>query len=322
MSQAPVVLLHTDASETAREIVAAAHPDLRLHLCESYDALPELLARIEPEVVYSVRFAGTPRFPRQSLVDAASVRWIAVGGSGTDHLAPWDPGRLSVTNSAGVAAGMMAEYALGAMLAFSLDLRGFGRAQAEERWIAGRVAPIEGRTVLIVGFGHTGTAVARRARAMGMSVLGVRAHPEPSCDADEMHAVADLPELWPRADFIVISVPLLPGTRGLVDAAAFRAMRPDAVLIDVSRGGVVVEAALVAALAQGRIKGAALDVFATEPLPEGHPLWRMENVIVTPHCASVYDGWDRRSVSRFAENLTRYRAGETLFNIVDPARGY
>ncbi|HEX4768993.1 MAG TPA: D-2-hydroxyacid dehydrogenase [Lichenihabitans sp.] len=322
MSEAPVVMLHTDAGETAREIVAAAHPDLLLHLCESYDALPEMLARTEPEVVYSVRFAGTPHFPRQSLIDAASLKWIAVGGSGTDHLAPWDPARLAVTNSAGVAAGMMAEYALGAMLAFSLDFRGFERAQAEERWTAGRVAPIEGRTVLIVGFGHTGAAVARRAKAMGMRVLGVRARPQPSCDADEMHAVADLPDLWPRADVIVIAVPLLPSTRGLVDAAAFGAMRPDAVLIDVSRGGVVAEAALVAALAQGRIKGAALDVFATEPLPKGHPLWRMGNVIVTPHCSSVYDGWDRRSVARFAENLSRYRAGDELFNIVDPARGY
>ena len=272
MSAAPVVLLHTDAPETAREVVAAAHPDLPLHACDSYEALPEMLTRTGAEVVFSVRFGGTPRFPRQALVETASVKWVSVGGSGTDHLAPWDPARLIVTNAAGVAAGMMAEYALAAMLSFSLDLRGFERAQAEERWEPRNLAPIEGRTVLILGFGHTGQAVARRAKAMGLIVLGVRARPAPNPDADEVHAVADLPDLWRRADFIVVAVPLLPATRGLVGTSAFAAMRPDAVLIDVSRGGVVDEAALTAALREGRIKGAALDVFATEPLPKGHPL--------------------------------------------------
>ena len=322
MPVAPVVVLHTDAAEAAREIIAAVHPDLPLHVCDSYEGLPPMLARTGAEVVYSVRFGGTPRFPRQALIDAPTVKWVAVGGSGTDHLAPWNPARLTVTNAAGVAAGMIAEYALGAMLAFSLDLRGFGRAQADERWVPGTVAPIEGRTVLILGFGNTGQAVARRAKAMGLSVLGVRAHPAPSPDADEIHAVEALPQLWSRADFIVVAVPLLPVTRGLVGEAAFRAMRPEAVLIDVSRGGVVDEAALVAALGEGRIKGAALDVFATEPLPKGHPLWRAHNVIVTPHCSAIYEGWDRKAVTRFAENLSRYRAGARLFNIVDPERGY
>ena len=322
MADAPVVVLHTDAPAAAREIVAGRHPDLQLFTCDCYDALPKILADTGADVVYSVRFAGTPDFPRRALLESGTVKWIAVGGSGTDHLAPWEPSRVTVTNSAGVAAGMMAEYALGAMLAFSLDLGGFRQAQAEERWIVGRVAPIEGRTVLIVGFGHTGQAVARRSKAMGLTVLGVRAPPAASPDADEIHGVEALPQLWPRADFIVVSVPLLPRTRGLIDAPAFGAMRPDAVLVDVSRGGIVDEAALVAALSNGGIRGAALDVFATEPLPRGHPFWRMKNVILTPHCSSVYEGWDRRSVALFAENLSRYRAGEALFNIVDPARGY
>ncbi|WP_287369663.1 NAD(P)-dependent oxidoreductase, partial [Mesorhizobium sp.] len=105
-------------------------------------------------------------------------------------------------------------------------------------------------------------------------------------------------------------------------AAAFAAMKPSAVLIDVSRGGVVDEAALVAALDGGRIKGAALDVFSTEPLPANHPLWGYENVIVTPHCSSVYEGWEEKALDMFADNLSRYRRGEKLLGVVDPMRGY
>lgn len=321
-ARSPVVLLHTDAPDAAHAIVAAAHPDLTLHTCDTYADLPAKLAETGAEVVYSVRFAGTPGFPRTALLDSAYLRWISVGGSGTDHLAPWDPDRVTVTNAAGVAADMMAEYALGAMLAFSLDLRGFARAQAERRWTAGKVTPIEGRKLLILGLGQTGKAAARRAKAMGMTVLGVRARPQPTNDLDEVHGMEALPALWPRADFVLVSVPLLPSTRGLIGADAFAAMKPGAVLIDVSRGGVCDETALIAALQDGPLKGAALDVFATEPLPADHPLWAMENVILTPHCSSVYDGWAEMSVAMFAENLGRYRRGAALHNIVDPERGY
>jgi phosphoglycerate dehydrogenase-like enzyme len=317
-----VVLLHTNDPGPAREIVAAAHPDLRIETCDSYAALPARVAQCAAEVVFSVRFAGTPGFPRAALVESGAVRWVSVGGSGTDHLAPWDPARVTVTNAAGVAADMMAEYALGAMLSFSLDLRGFSRAQAERRWIAGRVAPIEGRTLLVLGLGHTGRATARRAKAMGMTVLGLRARPQPTAHVDEVHPVDALPALLPRADFILCCTPLTPATRGLVSASAFAAMKPGAVLIDVSRGGVVDEPALIGALRAGRLGGAALDVFATEPLPAVNPLWGFDNVIVTPHCSSVYAGWEAKSVTLFSENLARWRRGETLHNVVDPDRGY
>jgi len=318
----PTVLLHTDDAEKARAQILQTHRDLSVATCDSYDGLTAALSDSKAEVVYTVRFLGTPRFPRPALIECPSLRWVSVGGSGTDHLLPWDPARLTVTNAAGVAADMMAEYALGAMLSFSLDLRGFARAQADRRWTAGKVAPIQGRTLLILGLGHTGRAAARRAKAMGMTVLGVRARPAPTAHVDEVHGMDALPMLWPRADFILVSVPLLPSTRGLVGAAAFAVMRPGAVLIDVSRGGVCDEAALALALRDGPLKGAALDVFAIEPLPADHPFWAMENVILTPHCSSVYDGWAERSLAMFAENLGRYRRGEALENVVDPTRGY
>jgi phosphoglycerate dehydrogenase-like enzyme len=322
MSASPSVILHTDRPGVALDVLMETHPDLAVHVCDSYAALPELIERVAAEVVYSVRFDGTPRYPRQALTESATVKCVSIGGSGTDHLGRWDPARLTVTNSAGVAAGMLAEYVLGAMLSLSLDLRGFERRQQARQWGGGRVEPIEGKTALIIGLGKTGTAVASRAQAMGMRTLGIRARPKPMPGLDEVHGPDALLALVGRADFIVCCVPLLPSTRGLLGRNAFAAMKPSAVLIDISRGGVVEEAALLAALDDERIKGAALDVFATEPLPADHPLWGYDNVAITPHCAAVHDGWDVKSVRMFADNLARYRNGEPLENVVNPERGY
>jgi phosphoglycerate dehydrogenase-like enzyme len=322
MSVRPTVILHTDKPAGALAVLAETHPDLDVHACDTYAGLPALIERTAAEVVYSIRFDGTPRYPRQALVESPTVKWVSIGGSGTDHLGRWDPAHVTVTNSAGVAAGMLAEYALGAMLSFSLDLRGFERRQQARQWGGGRVEPIEGKTVLILGLGKTGEAVAHRAQAMGMHTLGIRARPKPMLSLDEVHGPDALLALIGRADFIVCCVPLLPTTRGLLGEAAFAAMKPSAVLIDISRGGVVEEKALLAALNIGRIKGAALDVFATEPLPTGHPLWSYDNVAVTPHCAAVYEGWDIKSVRMFADNLARYRKGEPLENVINPERGY
>ena len=322
MTESPVVVLHTDELGPALDVARAAHPDLTFHGCDSYAALPGTIAETEAEVVYTVRFAGTPEFPRESLLESPTVRWVSVGGSGTDHLGTWDADSVTVTNAAGVAADMMAEYAICALLHFSLDLPGFRRAQVARKWVAGRVRPIAGQTLLILGVGQTGSAIAARAKAMGMTTLGIRAHPEAMDNLDEMHPVDALTALLPQADAVAVCVPLLRSTRGIVDAAAIAAMKPGAVLVDVSRGGVVDQTELASALASGRLRGAALDVFETEPLPETSPFWTMENVIVTPHCSSVYDGWTLKSVAMFCDNLWRYRRGETLANIVDPERGY
>ncbi len=320
--KSPTVILHTDNPDAAHAVLAEGHPDLPIHTCDSYEALTGLIEDTGAEVVYSVRFAGTPGFPRAALVENPQIKWASVGGSGTDHLNPWNPDEVTVTNAAGVAADMMAQYALGAMLHFTLDFPGFRAAQARRDWIGGKVEPIDSKTVLIIGLGKTGEAVAVRAKAMGLNTIGVRARPKPTPNVDEVHGMEALPDLWPRADFIVVCVPLLDSTRGLVGAEAFAAMKPTTVIIDVSRGGVIDEAPLLAALEQNRIRGAALDVFVTEPLPQGHRFWELDNVIVTPHCSSVYDGWDLKSVRMFSENLMRYRKGEVLNNIVNPQRGY
>jgi len=322
MSHSPVVLLHTDAPERSLKIVKLAHPELSVHTCDNYRDLPEKLLATAAEVVYTVRFAGTPEFPRQALLSNNTVKWISVGGSGTDHLSPWPSEKITVTNSAGVAADMMAEYVLGCLLFFRLNLRQFQQAKNQSLWLNGSVAPVAGSTALIIGLGHTGRAVAQRLKAMGVTVLGTRARPTPTENVDEVHHADALPKLLPRVDAVICTVPLLEETHGLLSHTEFKLLKSNCVLIDVSRGGVVDELAMIDALQTDALSGAALDVFSEEPLPADHPLWSMDNVIVTPHCSSVYDGWEYKSVDMFVENLHRYRNGFELNNTVDPKRGY
>lgn len=316
------LLVHADQPEAFLDILEARLPNAAIRCCRDYASLPAMLERERPEVLYTIRFAGTPGFPRAAIVESPTLRWVSIGGSGTDHLAPWDPARLTVTNAAGVAAETMAQYAAAAMLSFSLGLPALAADQRERRWAARRVASVKGRTLAILGLGQTGRATARLAKALGLRVTGIRARPAPTPDVDRVESPTRLHDLLAEADFVLVCVPLTPTTRGLVDAAAFAAMKSGAVLIDVSRGGVVVQAALIEALQSGRLAGAALDVFETEPLPPDHPLWAMDNVTISPHCSSVYDGWERRSVEMFCDNAERWRRGVGLENVVDPRRGY
>jgi phosphoglycerate dehydrogenase-like enzyme len=317
------LMLFYDRPERLLDILRRRAPDADIACCTDYESLPRMIAEQKPEVLYTIRFGGTPRYPRQAIVDQPSLRWVSVGGSGTDHLAPWDPKRLTVTNAAGVGAPTMAQYAIAAMLHFTLNLPHFARAQRRRHWdLAGKVGSVDGRTLVILGFGKTGQATARLAKVLGLRVFAIRANPAPTPDVDRVFAASELHAVLPEADFLLVSVPLTPATRGLMDEAAFQRLKPGAALIDVSRGGVVRQTALIDALRSGRLAGAALDVFETEPLPADNPLWGMANVILTPHCASVYDGWDRRSMEMFCDNLDRWRQGLALENVVDPVRGY
>lgn len=316
------LLVHSDKPEPALQILRRRYPDLELARCEDYESLPGLLAKERPDILYTVRFAGTPGFPRAAILDCPSLRWVSVGGSGTDHLAPWDATRLTVTNAAGVGAETMAQYAIAAMLHFSLGFPTFARQQRARLWEPATVASISGRTTVILGLGKTGQAVGRLAKALGQEVIGIRARPRPTPNVDKVEPANRLHAVLGEADFVVVCVPLTAETRGLVDQAALNAIKPGAVLVDVSRGGVVRHSALIEALKSGRIKGAALDVFEVEPLPAESPIWDMENVIVTPHCSSVDDGWEARSIQMFCDNLDRWRRGMPLENVVDPRRGY
>jgi phosphoglycerate dehydrogenase-like enzyme len=316
------LVVHSDESETLLEMLEERLPDATISCCRDYGTLPAMLDRERPDILYTIRFAGTPGFPREAILASPTLRWVSVGGSGTDHLAPWDPSRITVTNAAGVGAETMAQYAAAAMLSFALGLPAFAADKRERRWVPRDVASVKGRTLAIMGLGHTGRATARLAKALGMRVIGIRARPVLTPDVNRVDPPGRLHDILSEADFALVCLPLTRLTRGLIDRAAFLAMKPGAVLIDVSRGGIIDQAALIDALRTGRLAGAALDVFETEPLPQDNPLWAMENVIITPHCSSVHDGWQLRSIEMFCDNADRWRQGQPLENIVDPGRGY
>ena len=316
------VLLHNSDTDPLEDALRKAFPDVSVTMCHSYAALPQALETAKPDVVYTVRFAGTGGYPRAALFGANGPAWVSNGGAGTDHFGHWDPDRVTVTNAAGVAADMMAEYIMGAFLHHNLDVPGLMQDQEQRVWRQRTVKPLRGKTLVIVGMGQTGQALAARASAFGMVVCGTRAHPQPTHNCQEVVAPDGLLSLLPRADFIAVCTPLTEETRGLLGERAFRAIRRGAFLANVSRGGVVDEQALFAALQDGRLAGAALDVFETEPLPADDPLWNAPGVIISPHCSSVYDGWEMASFAMFLENLNRWTHGQKLHNIVDPRRGY
>lgn len=316
------VIVHTSHPLPYVTTLQTLHPDVNFIACDTYQDLPAVLAQVRPDAVFSTRFAGTPEYPTQAILGPDGPRWISIGGSGVDHLGRWDTSKITVTNAAGVAASMMAEYAFGCLLHCSLGIPSLNVDKAARNWTQRTVSPLRGRTLLVVGLGHTGQAVAALGKAFGMTVIGTRARPHPMDNVDQVSSPTELPGLWPRADAVVVCAPLLEQTKGLVNAAAFDAMKPGTLLVDVSRGGVVVQADLFAALQSGKIAGAGLDVFEVEPLPKDNPLWDMENVILSPHCSSVFDGWEEGSIQMFSDNLHRFLAGEPLHNIVDPNRGY
>jgi phosphoglycerate dehydrogenase-like enzyme len=316
------LLVHHDKPEFVVDILRRRLPDFVIVYCTDYASLPKALEHEAPDVLYTVRFAGTPGFPRLAILACPSLCWISVGGSGTDHLVPWDSSLLTVTNAAGVGAETMAQYVIAAILHFTLRLPDFAARQREHRWVSGKVASAKGLNLAILGLGRTGRAVAPLAKALGMQVVGIRANPVATPYVDRVEPVEKLLQVLGEAEFVLVCLPLTDRTRYLLDAPEFAAMKRGAVLIDVSRGGIVRHSALVESLVNGSLSGAALDVFETEPLPRESPLWSMANVIITPHCSSVYDGWEQRSIEMFCDNVDRWRRGDPLDNIVDPRRGY
>jgi phosphoglycerate dehydrogenase-like enzyme len=316
------LMVHYDKPDMVIDILRRRLEGITVTRCTSYAALPAALDRERPDILYSVRFAGTPGFPRQAIIACPSLSWVSVGGAGIDHLIPWDPSRLTVTNAAGVGAETMAQYALASILHFTLRFPEFAARQHEHRWSEGKVASAKGLTLAILGLGNTGRAVAPLAKMLGMRVIGIRANPAAARDVEYVAGPDELHDVLAKADVVLVSLPLTARTHHLLGRPQFQRMKRGAVLIDVSRGGIVRHAALLESLRDGRLRGAALDVFETEPLPSESPLWDMPNVIITPHCSSVYEGWERRSIEMFCDNVERWRRGEKRQNIVDPCRGY
>ena len=178
------------------------------------------------------------------------------------------------------------------------------------------------QVVGVVGLGTIGREIARLANSIGMRVIGTRNNPEPVPHVEKVYGADELRSVLSEADFVVLIAALTPETRGMIGKAELAAMKQDAYLINVARGAIVVEADLIEALQNGTIAGAALDVFETEPLPPESPLWKMENVIITPHIAGARPDYLHAVSEIFSKNLTRYISGEPLFNVVDRDKCY
>jgi phosphoglycerate dehydrogenase-like enzyme len=256
-----------------------------------------------------------------------ALRWVHSRSAGVERLLfpALVESAVPLTNGKGVFSASLAEWVIGAVHYFAKDLRRLVRNQGARKWDEFAPEMVEGATLGIVGYGDIGKATASRARSLGMKVLALRRRPEESRGdplVDELLPAKELPSLFERSDYVVVATPLTPDTHHLIGKTEIGHLRPAAVFINVGRGAVVDEGALVEALREGRIKGAALDVFEEEPLPATSPLWGLENVLLSPHCADQTVTWLEDASRAFLENLERFRRGEPLRNVVDKARGY
>ena len=251
------------------------------------------------------------------LREAERLRWLHTFSAGVDH--PVFQGllaqRVRLTTSSGVGAAAIAHTVLLYVLALSRDLRAWVEAQRRREWQPRDVQDLEGRVLGVVGLGPIGTEVARLGAAFGMRVVGVRRTPRGD-EPCETWPLGRLDDLLAIVDYLVLALPLTTETRGILDARAMARLRPEAFVVNVGRGELVDEPALVRALQAKRLAGAALDVFAVEPLPPESPLWDMPNVIVTPHSAGQNPGNAVRAVELFLDNLARYMRGNPLHNEV------
>ncbi|WP_084216559.1 D-2-hydroxyacid dehydrogenase [Pseudonocardia spinosispora] len=256
---------------------------------------------------------------RDSWASVDALRWVHTASAGVDRLI-FDEMRASdimITNSRGVFDTAMAEYVLGLVLAYAKDLPRTLRQQDRGEWRHRETETIGDKTAVVVGGGPIGARTAELLRAVGMRVhlVGRRARPG-------VLAAEELTGLLGDTDYLVLAAPLTEQTRGMVNADLLGRLPGHARVINVGRGPLIVEKDLVAALEAGTVAGAALDVFETEPLPADSRLWTLPNVIVSPHMSGDVIGWRQSLVGLFADNLTRYRNGEPLRNVVDKNHGY
>jgi phosphoglycerate dehydrogenase-like enzyme len=296
------------------EAVALLAPHAVIEQCpRQADGFPPALARAEI-VVGGLKPADLSNAPR--------LRWIQFTSAGVHG---WTelPAGLTLTTAAGVFAIPIAEHVMGMMLAFSRQLPAALSAMHGRQWQRPQLTELHGATCLILGLGHIGVEIAQRAKAFGMRVIGIRRtrRPAPGC-VDEVRELGELDQLLPQADHLVVALPGTPHTHHLLDARRLALMKPQAYLYNVGRGSVIDEAAMVAALQAGRLAGAGLDVFETEPLPPQSPLWALPNVIITAHNSSSSPHWPQRLGALFVENLQAYLQHQPMKNLFNPRWGY
>ena len=261
------------------------------------------------------------------LAAGKKLRWVQATSAGLDgyYFPELHESDVTVTNLRGIYSDVIAEHVFALLLSLARGIPEYFRSQLEGRWEKKHVPVIHvaGTTLGVLGLGGIGLAVAERGHAFGMRVLALDPAPKGRPDyVERIYRVDELHAMLGEVDFFVICAPHTGETDRMIDASALRAMKPGAIFINIGRGKVVDLAALTRALMNGELAGAGLDVFEEEPLTAGHPLWGMENVMITPHVAAHSDRIEERRIGLIAENVRRFRDGESLLNVVDNRKGY
>jgi phosphoglycerate dehydrogenase-like enzyme len=288
----------------------------------------EAFERAAPEADVIFNWSGSGALLREVLAMCPKARWIHCRAAGLDDLLLPEvvASPAPLTNGSGVFSPPLGEFVLGAILYFAKDFRRLIRNQTARVWEQFDVAEVSGQAAGIVGYGDIGRAVATRLKAMGMNILALRRSVPGDGAADALvskyYTPGGLLEMIAECDYVVVTAPLTAETRGMIGAREFAAMKPGAVIINVGRGPVIDEPAMIEALTGKRIAGAALDVFSTEPLPAGHPFFQMANVLLSPHSTDHTYDWLERAMRFFLTQFERFAKGEPLQNVVDKKRGY
>jgi phosphoglycerate dehydrogenase-like enzyme len=304
------VLVLTDPTDPLLGMLEALPDGVRIAAGNRVEAF----ADAAPVADVILNWTGSRDLLRQVWRISPRVRWVHSRSAGLDELLFPDLAESTVplTNARGVFSEILGEFVVAAVLFFAKGLRRMVRSQEAGIWDPFDTVQVDGQTMGVIGLGDIGKAAARRAEALGMRVIGL----------GRANGAERKRELLAQSDYVVLSAPLTPETRGLIGEAELRAMKPAAVLINVGRGPLVDEAALIAALREKRIGGAALDVFNEEPLAAGHPFYALDNVLLSAHSADHTPDWQQRAMQLFLDNFERYRKGEPLRNVVDKRRGY
>ena len=318
------VLVLAAPNEPQLAMLEALPPDTGIAVGNTAEAF----ARTAPLADVIFNWSGSGPLLGEVFAMCPAVRWVHCRSAGLDDLLSPEliASPAALTNGSGVFSPPLGEFVLGAIFYFAKDFRRLIRNQTAGVWEPFDITEISGQTAGIVGYGDIGRAVATRLRAMGMRVLASRRPPPPPDFAasliDRYYSPAGLLEMIAQCDYVVVAAPLTPQTRGMIGAREFAAMKPGAVIVNVGRGPVIDEPAMIRALTEKRILGAALDVFASEPLPAGHPLFALDNVLLSPHSADHTPDWLERAMQFFLSQFTRFLEGQPLLNVVDKERGY
>lgn len=314
---------HLESREIVDRYIELIRPHLEGHdlvVCEDAETAGREIADADAMIGWRI----TP----DVFARARRLRWIQFGSAGIDHTVFPEllESDVILTNLAGIHTAVVAEHVIGLMLALSrrLDvaIRRQGQRVYDRAEIASTADELAGKTLGIVGLGRIGQNLARLAMAFGMSVVATKRTPETGMMVDELYHPGDLAKMLPKCDYLALVVPLTEDTHALIGRSEMELMKDGAFLINVARGAMVDHDALRAALENGRLRGAALDVFPEEPLPPDSPIYDLPNVIITPHTAGSHPGYSERAARIFAHNLKAFLSGGEMMNVYDRERGY